>query len=164
SFPPGFVPPNAERTEQEYGAYEFRFTSDRPQIQNRFALTVHRAERTTELHLVTTNFLEATPGTSSASLPAGFLRITTPGWQLGLLDQTVNNSPLTVNQTILRGLHLQIGQWTVHLGYSPLATFEDFLIPTMREAAGGIGYTERLSSTSQLTEDFYYFPSHLRPA
>src|SRR5262249_10214218 len=92
-------------------------------------------------------------------LPSAFYRITTPDWQLALLDQTVDNSPLTLNQQIIRGLHLRIGAFTLHAGYSPLATFENFLIPTQHEMAAGVGYSEKISKNYRLMENFYYFPS-----
>jgi hypothetical protein len=156
-FPHGFVAPVSERAENESGEYEFRFNSDRDQIQNRLHFTVHRPGRTTELGIVTTKFLDTTPGYNSTTLPSAYYRITTPGWKVGLLDEMVNNSPLTVNQSILRGLHLDIGHWTLHAGYSPMATFDNFLVPTQRELAGGLGYTEDLTEHSHLTESFYYF-------
>jgi hypothetical protein len=156
-FPHGFVAPVSERAENESGEYEFRFNSDRDQIQNRLHFTVHRPGRTTELGIVTTKFLDTTPGYNSTTLPSAYYRITTPGWKVGLLDEMVNNSPLAVNQSILRGLHLDIGHWTLHAGYSPMATFDNFLVPTQRELAGGLGYTEDLTEHSHLTGSFYYF-------
>ncbi len=158
AYPPGFMP-IASAVGDSSGSYEFRFASDRTQIQNRFDFTSTKTDRTTQFHLINVDFLDGIDNAGHVNLPSGFYRITTPRWNFTLLDQNVTNSPLTVNNSIVRGIHLGVGHWTVHAGYSPLATFYDVLIPTEREAAFGLSHSFRLSPNSELQQNAYYFPT-----
>ncbi|MFY9559839.1 MAG: carboxypeptidase regulatory-like domain-containing protein [Terriglobales bacterium] len=160
AYPPGFISPASSLAGDETGRYEFRFASDPRQIQNRFDFTVIKPDRTTQLHLVNVDFLHGITGNGNVNLPSGFYRITTPGWSLTLLDQNVTNSPLTLDGATVRGIHLGIGSWTMHAGYSLLATFYDFLIPTQREAVFGLSHDFKLSRYSELIQNAYYFPTH----
>jgi hypothetical protein len=158
SYPPGFVAPQSPNSE-ESGSYEFRFASDRWQIQNRFDFTANKSGHSTQIHFVNVNFLDGLTDHGRASLPSGFYRFATPCWNLTVMDEFITNSPLTINGAIVRGLHLGLGPWTVHAGYSSLATFSDFLIPTQREAAFAISHAFKLSPNSELVQNAYYFPT-----
>ena len=159
TYPPGFIPP-APLAEEEHGSYEFRFASEPRQIQNRFDYNVTKPGRTTQLHLVNVDFLQGITGHGNVDIPSGFYRVATPGWNVTFLDQNVTNSPLTVDGATVRGLHLGIGSWTLHAGFSSLASFYGFLIPTQREGVFGLSHDFKLSTNSQLIQNAYYFPSH----
>ncbi|MGH9544784.1 MAG: MSCRAMM family protein [Terriglobales bacterium] len=159
AYPPGFIPPVA-LAGNEVGSFEFRFVSDPRQIQNRLDYTLTKADRITQLHLVNVEFLNGITGNNNVDIPSGFYRIAAPGWNLTLLDQNVANSPLTVDGVTVRGIHLGIGPWTVHAGYSSLASFDNVLIPTQREVAFGLSHAFKLSPNSELIQNAYYFPTH----
>lgn len=159
TYPPGFVPPAYAANPNDSGSYEFRYSSDRMQLQNRFDFTTSRPGLVTQIHFVNVDYVNGISGNSNNNLPSGFLRMAGAGWNVTLLDKNVNNSPLTVDGATIRGLHLDVGPWTVHAGYSQLATFYDFLVPTEREEVFGLSHDLKLSANSQLIQNIYYFPT-----
>jgi hypothetical protein len=161
AYPPGFVPPAAAAEGDKTGSYEFRYSSNPRQIQDRLDYTIRKPGLTTQLHLLNVDFLTGTDvtGESRSTLPSGFYRMTTPGWDLLLFDETVKSSPLTMDGVIVRGIHFRSHHWVLHAGYSSLATFSNFLIPTQREGVFGLSHVVKLSTNSELTQNAYYFPT-----
>ena len=156
-YPPGFIAPTTDRAGPVVGAYETRYNSDQQQLQNILDLTVQGSQSSTQLHLLTSTLLAPQPGEARVFLPSAFFRMKTPRWDLTLLDQSVVNSPLTVNGSILRGVHFQSGGWIFHAGYASLASFHGFLLPVQTEGAVGAGYVIKFGANSRLTPNAYYF-------
>jgi hypothetical protein len=157
SYPPGFTQPLATATGPTTGTYEALYSSEQQQVQNILDETTQGPTLTTQLHVLTATLFAPQPGESRMVLPSAFYRVTTRKWDLTLLDQTVANSPLTVNGSTLRGIHFQSGRWLFHAGYETLASFHGFLLPVQTEGAVGAGYIIPLGSNSHLTPNFYYF-------
>ena len=156
-YPPGFIAPEVTTTGPVTGAYETRYNSDQQQLQNILDLTAQGSNRTTEFHMAATELLTEQPGESRLFLSSGSYRTFNANWDLTLLDQSVVNSPLTLNGPIIRGLHFKSRRWIVHAGYVSLATFQGFILPIHAEETAGISYAIPLTTNSRLTSNFYYF-------
>lgn len=156
-YPPGFVKPQSLAEGPVIGSYEFTYVSEQPQIQNILDITTQGPDRTTQLHVLVTDLLDPQPGEAHLFLPSAFYEVKTPRWDVTLLDQSVANSPLTVDGAVLRGLHFKSNRWLFHAGYASLATFNGFIFPVQPEEVAGAGYVVPLSPYSHLTANGYYF-------
>src|SRR4029077_6507177 len=77
-----------------------------------------------------------------------------------LLDQLMNNSPLTVEGSIVRGFHLRLGNLLFHAGYTSATTFENLILPSQKERVVGLGYRLSVGKGSLITPNIYYFPGN----
>ncbi len=134
NFPPGFVAPSDNGNNG--GSYEVRFNSDRLQVENVLDLHSQNPGETTQVHVVTSSFAQDALGTTF--VPSAYYRFATPGVDATLLDQNVKDSPLTFQDVVLRGLHIKVGDWTFHGGYTASASFADVFLPTQKEFAAGL--------------------------
>ncbi len=156
-YPPGFVLPQPTAEGPVIGSYEFRYLSEQPQIQNLLDITTQSADRSTQLHVLVSDLLAPQPGEAHLFLPSAFYDVKTLRWDLTVLDQSVTNSPLTVDGAILRGVHFKSDRWLFHAGYASLATFNGFIFPVQPEEVAGASYVIPLSRYSRLTANAYYF-------
>jgi hypothetical protein len=154
-YPPGFVAPQESNPESD--SYEFRFSSDRLQFENILDVFNRGPDRTTQLHVVSATFAGEPDRTSY--VPSAYYRVTTEDSEVTLLDQNVDDSPLTLQNVILRGLHIKDGGWQFHGGYTASADFADVLIPVEKEFAAGAGYTEFVRSYFKITPSLYLLRS-----
>ncbi len=157
SYPAGFVPPTLISNYGESGAYEFRYSSDPSQWQNNLDLIWHNGSRRTQLRINNANLFS--PTGSSFSFPNVSYSYSSPTRELVVLDDLVQNSPLTVKDTLIRGFHYKQGGWTFHGGVTSQTSFREFLISANTEAVGGISRSFKLSKHSELIPNFYYFHS-----
>jgi hypothetical protein len=154
-YPPGFTPPPAP--ENATASYEARYNTEENQIENTLDLTHQTGEKTTALHITSDVFGSGPRRT--AVLPSAYYRITTPQSDFTLLDQNVNESPLTLQNVIVRGLHIRDDGWRFHAGYTGSADFADVLIPTEKEFAAGLDRTLKWSDSLNVTPGVYFFRS-----
>jgi hypothetical protein len=154
-YPPGFVPPRG-RDFQE-GGYEVRFNNDPSQLQNIVDLSSHQGDRVMRFHMAEANYFNgaATSG-SPITLPGLSYELDTPTRDVVLADQTVANSPLTLDSVLVRGFHLREGSWFFHVGYTALSTFQNVLLPTQQDTVVGLGYRIQLGENNSLTPNIYY--------
>jgi hypothetical protein len=147
-------------TQAEAGAplarYESRYSSSSERLQNTFDLVTHDGEGRSEFHVLHFHNLRAESGQPSDSIASIFYRNTTPTRQWTLLDETVDLSRMTINNTQVRGLHLTEGPLELHAGYASAAMFDDFFLPAARRWVGGGGYGIDAGST-RLTPSVYGF-------
>ena len=155
-YPPGFIPPH--NSGNDNGSYEFRYSSDRQQFENIIDLSSQNAAgETTQLHFVSATYAgEPKPTTF---VPSAYYRIATRDTDLTLLDQTVNESPLTLQNVVVRGVHIRDGDWRFHAGYTTSADFADVFIPTEKEFAAGVSHTTALESFLSITPGIYFLRS-----
>jgi hypothetical protein len=152
-------------SDTESGHYELRYGSDPGTFQGTLRFVRREGERSTELVLGGAAPLGGAatlggPSASPFSIPLASYTIRTPQRELTVMDHVVKNSPLTVSQSNVRGLHLQQGPLRVHGGYSFFGNFEHLLLPTSKESMAGVGYRYQLSPRSSLTPNVYYFDGH----
>src|SRR5215469_12125144 len=105
-LPPGAEPAAREGSAAENGTYEVRYSSDPKQLTN--ALTMKRTEGDSfqRLQVVNANLFTASSGQSRVGFPLASYEISRPGRDVVLIDDQVDNSPLTVDRSMVRGRHL----------------------------------------------------------
>ena len=158
SYPPGFVQPLSPSAASESGSYESRYTSGPSQSSNIIDFTRREGDRSVRFHLGGTFLSTPVAGQTTFSLSSIFYQIMTPHRDITLLDQFMTNSPLTVDGSIVRGFHLRQGAFFFHVGYTSLTTFENLILPSLKEGVIGAGYRFSLGDHTSLTPSFYFFP------
>jgi hypothetical protein len=88
-------------------------------------------------------------------LSSASYQITTRRRDITLFDKYLDESPLTINGSMVRGFHLTQDNWFAHAGYTSVATFEGLFLPTQPELVIGGGYRHPLTANSSLTGSFY---------
>lgn len=157
-YPPGFVMPVSAAQLAESGYYEQRYYSSPAQFQNQVDfLKIHEDDRT-HVHIVETNLVGPIErGRSRIALSSASYQIVTPRRDITLFDQYVDESPLTINGSIVRGFHMREANWFVHAGYTSVATFQGLFLPTQPELVIGGGYRHPLTDNFSITASFYDF-------
>lgn len=155
SYPAGFVAPTLLSNYGENGEYEFRYSSDPSQWQNNLDMIWHNGSRRTQLRIDNANLFS--PAGSELTFPNVSYAYSSPNREFVLLDDEVNNSPLTVNDTLIRGFHYKQGPWEFHSGVTSQTSFREFLLSTGTEAVAGVSRSFRLTKHSEIIPNLYYF-------
>jgi hypothetical protein len=146
---------SAATIHNEFGNYGFQYSSDPHQITNSIDYTREFGESFQRLQLSSTAYL--TGSSNMASMPVLSLQLHAPERDVTLLDQRVSNSTLTVDQTIIRGLHLGWKEWEFHGGYSTMLAYQNVLLSTDPEYVFGVSRRFSLSDHGTLLCNLYYF-------
>lgn len=155
-YPAGFVMPVASEAAQS-GYYEGRYYSSPAQIQNQLDFLKVSGEDRTQVHVVETNLVgPLEPGQPRIALSSASYQVVTPRRDITLFDQYVDESPLTIDGSIVRGFHMRQDNWFVHAGYTTVAAFDGLFLPTQPELVVGSGYCYPLTVNSSITGSFYH--------
>jgi hypothetical protein len=155
NYPPGFVPPREGGVAEE-GRYEVRYNSDPAQVTNSIELKRTQGDSFDRLQIVNSN-LFSTTSNSVVGFPLASYEISRPQRDLTFVDQTVLNSPFTVDGYLVRGFHVRQGQWYFHGGFTTIANFQGLFLATDPEYVGGISRVFRLDKSNALEANFFYF-------
>ena len=157
NYPPGFVMPASVAGAAESGYFVGQFYSSPAQVQSQLDLVRIDGDDRIHVHVVETDLIgPLDPGQSRVALSSASYQIVTPRRDITLFDQYVDESPLSLNGSIVRGFHLQQDNWFVHAGYTSVATFEGLFLPTQPESVAGGGYRYSLTANSSITGSFYH--------
>ena len=155
-YPPGFEMPVSGAEGAQSGYVEGRYYSTPAQIQTQLDFVKIHGDDRTHVHLVETNLLgPLDQDRSRIALSSASYQIVTPRRDITLFDKYLDESQLTINGSIVRGLHFAQDNWFVHAGYTSIATFEGLFLPTQPELVIGGGYRKTLTANSSLTGSFY---------
>ncbi|HEX7155369.1 MAG TPA: SPOR domain-containing protein [Thermoanaerobaculia bacterium] len=144
-----------QQRSNERATVETRYTTSQNQLQNSVSVIKEEATRKTEVRATHVAY-----GGSEHALREATVRITTPQRELTFFDDTINNSPLTVWGTSVRGAHYRQGGFRAHAGYTSTAFFQSLLLPAERHAVVGASYAYRLSARATLMPSLFLYPSH----
>jgi hypothetical protein len=160
-YPPGFVAPTSGPEPAQSGYYEGRYYSNPAEIQNQIDFMKINGDNWTHIHVVETSLLGAVEeGQARVALSSATYEIATADRDITLFDKYLDESQLTMNGSIVRGLHLREGNWFGHIGYTSVETFEGLFLPVQPELVAGGGYRYALSENSWLTGSFYQVQVH----
>ena len=129
------------------GRIETRYASVGQQVHNSVDVAHVDGQRRTEAHLETARYGNYAGQQTSITLPSISYRMFSPGREITLFDRYVNESPLTVSGTTVRGFHFIDDRWRIHAGTTAYAAYQSFLLPAQRETVVGAGYAMPLSAT-----------------
>jgi hypothetical protein len=145
------------------GYYEARVSSNPLQISDIFDYRTKRMQLHFANAVVPSGSL---PGVSSTRFPFSYLRFLGDHWRLTLVDENVDSSPISVNSTMLRGIHFSTGGLSLHAGYTSVAGFQSLFLPAHKQLISGGTFVHPLSADSQVGASGYYIqrsPSALDP-
>jgi hypothetical protein len=135
------------------GYYEVRVSSNPLQVSDVLEFRTNRFQ----LHLTNANAPGRNlPGVSPVWFPYSYLRILGDKWRLTLLDDIADSSPISVNSTILRGVHFTAGDLTVHAGYTSVAGFQALFLPAQKQWISGASFKHQLSHEMQVGATYYF--------
>ncbi len=160
-YPPGFVEPESGPESGQSGYYEGRYYTNPAQIQTQFDFFKTNGENWTHMHVVETSLLgPLEDGQSRAALSSATYEIHTADRDITFMDKYLDESQLTINGSIIRGFHMEEGNWFVHAGYTSVAAFEGLFLPLQPELVVGGGYRYPITGNSSITGSFYYIDVH----
>lgn len=139
--------------QNDKGYYELRVSSNPMQMNDAFEY------RTSRMQAHFTNVLVPglnLPGSSSVRFPFSYLRLIGERWNLTLLDENVESSPISVSSTLLRGVHFSTGGLTIHAGYTSVAGFQSLFLPAYKQLIFGSTFTRQVSQDSQIGVTGYF--------
>ncbi|HWX53249.1 MAG TPA: carboxypeptidase regulatory-like domain-containing protein [Verrucomicrobiae bacterium] len=156
-FPAGFDPRSGEGSASESGSYEVRYNSDPAQVTNALTLRRIQGDSIERLQIVNANLISTSSSQPKIGFPLLSYEFGRRRWDVVLADQMVDNSPLTVEQSLVRGLHLRWGDWQFHGGITTIATFQGLFLVTDPEDTLGVSKTFHLTSNGSLLASLYWF-------
>lgn len=130
---------------------ESRYASGAAQVTN----VVEVFTPASTLRVMNVRYLEERYGSLSDAFPS-------ISWQfknVTLFDERVDNSPLTLNNATVRGVHVRQGGWSLHTGYTAAAFYDGVILPADRETVAGLSYTRQIAPAWRLMPSIYAFPS-----
>src|SRR5437016_10203312 len=155
NYPPGFVPAREGGVAEE-GRYQASYTSDPSQLINNIELKRTQGDSFDRIQIVNSNLFSNTSN-SVIGFPLASYEISRPQRDLTFVDQTVLNSPFTVDSYLVRGFHVRQGQWYFHTGFTTIATFQGLFLATDPEYLAGLSRVFRLNKENSLEANFFYF-------
>jgi hypothetical protein len=159
-YPPGYEPPTTGAEMAQSGYYEGRYYSNPAEIQNQIDFMKINGDNWTHMHVVETNLLGADQDLPRVALSSLTYEVATADRDVTLFDKYLDESQLTINGSIVRGIHLTDGNWFGHAGYTSVETFDGLFLPVQPEFVAGGGYRYPLTENSSLTGSFYQVQVH----
>jgi hypothetical protein len=156
---PGTGLPSAPGQTVQYGQYQFLYNNNPDEITNVENLTEIQGVRTIHIQITNADLFQA-DGQEPIGFPLLSYQVSYPRRTLTLVDEMVDNSDLTLNGVLLRGIHYSTGAWEFHAGITSMTQFQDFLLPGNRYEVAGLSRSFRLSKNSSLKGNFYYFDTN----
>jgi hypothetical protein len=157
-YPPGFTNPLEFGARAENGYTESRYTTVPGQVQSQLDFSRRQEDTTIHTHVVATRlFGNLMADEARTQISSAYYEISTPDRDITILDKYMEESPLGITGSILRGVHYSQGGWFLHAGYTSTAAFDGLFLPTKAEDAIEGGYKYALTEHSSLTGSYYYF-------
>jgi hypothetical protein len=159
-YPPGYVPPTTGAEPAQSGSYEGRYYSNPAEMQNQIDFMKINGDNWTHMDVVETNLLGADQDLPRVALSSLTYEVATADRDVTLFDKYLDESQLTLNGSIVRGLHFSDGNWFGHAGYTSVETFDGLFLPVQPEFVAGGGYRYPLTENSSLSGSFYQVQVH----
>ena len=139
----------------EGGSYNGTYNSEGGSITNAFDLWQQEGQTFRQLLVTEATFLSPSVGQAGSGFPVLSYEISRPGQRIVFLDDVVTISPLTFDESLVRGFHLQEGPWTFHVGASSVGVFGSYFIPTNPQWMAGVTRAFKLSASSTISANLY---------
>jgi hypothetical protein len=152
--------PGSDAASAEHGSYEVRYASAGQQVQTSVGAVRNDGARRDEVSMQTSTSLgRRFAGEPASVIRSATYRVTTPRRELTFFDSGLHHSPLTVDNTIVRGVHLRQDGWRLHAGYTMNASFGSLLLASDRDFIAGGGYEFRISDRTRLMPSVFIYPT-----
>jgi cell division septation protein DedD len=150
---------SAGGAQPEVASVETRYSSSARQFTASVDASSVSGARKTETHVIAVRTTGDRPGLAPVSFPSASYSIITPGQRLTFLDAGVDNSPLTLTGTNLRGMHIEHGAWIAHAGIVSAAVYDGLVLPAQRESVAGVSYVWSASPRLRFMPSVYVYPT-----
>jgi len=158
-LPKGAAAAAAPKATSDSGQYGVQYSSGASQLRGSIDLHQERRDRKTDLNVTAVHTAANIAGEPKNVIRAVTWRTATARSELTLFDANVNHSRLTVDDTIVRGIHLIDGNWRLHAGYTSNALYDSVFIPTRRELVFGGAYVWQVTPRSRLMPSLFAYPT-----
>jgi SdrD B-like domain len=145
----------AAARQSEGGSYNGTYNSESGSVTNAFDLWQQQGLTFRQLLLTEATFLSPSVGQAGSGFPVLSYEISRPGQRIVFLDDVVTISPLTFNESLVRGFHISEGPWTFHVGASSVGVFGSYFIPTNPQWMAGVTRAFKLSPSSTISANLY---------
>jgi hypothetical protein len=136
---------------RESGSVGTFYSSQPAEFQTAIELTRAEGENATTISLMTAHGYGFSRFERRTALPSASISFRHGSRTLRLLDQHVQHSPLTLDDTVVRGIHLRSAGWFVHAGMVSLTSFRQTMFERGADWTAQLGYRTALTERSGLT-------------
>ncbi|HKV93672.1 MAG TPA: carboxypeptidase regulatory-like domain-containing protein [Candidatus Angelobacter sp.] len=112
-----------QRGVTETGYFSTLYSSDPGEVETSFSIARTEGDHTASMSVSFADGYAFSRDRRKTALPFASVHFAGPHGSITLLDSFVDESPLTLSGTDLRGLHLQRGSWFLHGGIASLTNF-----------------------------------------
>jgi hypothetical protein len=123
---------------REHGTAEIRYDSGTQRYGLGATLQAARGPRAARAQVQAVH--DASGRARSWSLPAARIELSDGERRAVLLDDFVQDSPLTLDGVLLRGVHLENGRTSVHAGTASAQPWDDLLLPRQGDRAVAVSH------------------------
>ncbi|HEX6880249.1 MAG TPA: carboxypeptidase regulatory-like domain-containing protein [Terriglobales bacterium] len=153
----GYLASRARRNSpelQESGSLTTSYSSLPAQVETAVRLTRVEGKRQTDIALEVGHGHAFSATEANTTLPYGSISFSGPDSSLTLLDQTIGDSPLMMDNTVLRGLHIRKKNWFANAGVASMTGFRQDLFESDPDRAFATGYHFAAGRNGTLTPAF----------
>ena len=136
---------------QELGTLNTYYSSNPGEVETSIELSRSQGKLNTTFGLSVANGYVLSPDARRTAIPYASFRFAGETNSVTLLDSLVDQSPLTIENTTLRGLHIETSTWFVHAGVTSLTGFRQRLYEKDPDLTLDTGYRFSFGSRSSIT-------------
>lgn len=135
---------------QEVGSVTTSYASDPAQLETAINVSRLEGQRSTSIALDVGHGHAFSATEANTTIPFASFRFSSPTTTFTLLDQRVEETPLTIDDTVIRGLHIQHNGWFLHAGVSSMTDFRQAMFESDPDRIVSGGYRFQLSQRNAL--------------
>lgn len=140
----------------ESGSFSSFYSSNPAEFQSSIDLSRSEAGRSTRVTATLANGYGFSPLQRRTALPTASIQFDAGPNVFTLLDSRVEQSPLTLDDIVVRGLHVQNGAWFLHAGVVSLSGFRQSLVERSVDKTVSAGYRFKLTPHSGVTSNLQW--------
>jgi hypothetical protein len=140
----------------EGGSYQGTYNSGGGTVTNSFEFHERQGDTSRRAAVTLATYVSAQSGSAfGIGFPLISYEIKRPNQDIIYFDALVTTSPLTFQDSLIRGMHVRDGRWSFHAGASSVASFGAYFIPTSPQWVFGATRDFSLGKTSDVAANLY---------
>ncbi len=136
---------------QEAGSISTSYSSNPGEVETAVNLSRNQGDINTSVAFSLANGYVLSPDARRTAIPYASLRFAGPSKSVTLFDSLVDLSPLTIENTDLRGLHIETRTWFLQAGIASLTNFRQGITEKDPDRTVDLGYRMALGNHGTLT-------------
>jgi hypothetical protein len=159
---PAGAAPTGRPAARRRAAWGEHYDSETSRVTSTLDVAVATGAGTVQLKVVNMTKARALDdGFARSAFPLASLSVGSDRRRLILGDELVTRSPLTLDGTLLRGVHLRADRLEVHAGFASSLLYGSLFVPAARENTAGVAYGFG-SDALRVSPSLYAFPDAAR--